>query len=50
MNLAAIFQVLQHLNDFHIIGYCYLFLKMRPKLFTGKTFGEQDFSLAGFTF
>ena len=45
MNLAAIFQVLAHLNDFEIIGYGgHLVFKTRPKLFSGKTFAGNDFS------
>ena len=52
MNLAAIFQVLEHLNDFEIIGYGghnVFFFKMRPKMFTGKTLAGQDFPWAVFT-
>ena len=39
MMLATIFQDLEHLNDFNQSAMvAILVLKMRPKLFTGKTF------------
>ena len=47
MNLAAVFQYLEHLDDFQTIGYVAIIVfKMRPKMFTGKTFAGQDFSMA----
>ena len=51
MNVAAIFQVLEHLNDFEIIGYGghFVFFKIRANFFSGKTFAGQDFSWSVFT-
>ena len=47
MKLAAIFQNLEHLNDFIIFGYGghFVFSKMRSKFFTSKTFADQDFPM-----
>ena len=52
INLAAIFQFLEHLNDFEIIGYGghFVFFKIRPKFFSGKTFADHNFSWSLFTF
>ena len=47
MNLAAIFQVLEHLNGFEKLSMAaILFFKKRAKLFKGKTFVAQDFPRA----
>ena len=45
MNLAAIFQVLEYLKDFEIIGYGghFVFQNKAKKIFSGKTFEGQDF-------
>ena len=50
MNPAAIFQVLEHFNDFEKNDYCGHFaFKIRAKLFSSKTFAGQDFSWSVFT-
>ena len=44
MNLAAVFQVLQHLNDFQIIGYFgHFVLQIEAKIVQKKIFVDQDF-------
>ena len=50
MNLTAIFQVLEHLDDFEIIGYGGHFVfQNETKLLTGKSVAGQDFPWAVFT-
>ena len=51
MNLAAIFQGLDHLNDFEIFGYGgHFVLQNKANIFLSKTFAGQDFSWFVFTF
>ena len=51
MNLAAIFRVLEHLNDFEIIDHgSHFVFQNRAKFFSGKTFAGQYFSSCVFTF